>query len=204
MQELKNEVTVKLASMGMDLTSCSGDRNDAPIDFRFLDLSLRAADDPEVGLCSFVQGVRVCPGARMPLPALYKRKKKKKWRLASQADPKNNLEEDETGRPARLEEELRLSHRTLRQGFRGVGGPDSKGTNHQAHGGGCKKSVPELGDRVPRGQQEGQTLRRSVSTLPFRWYPRSLSDHQNQDQGPGAITSCVRPQTRDARESLSG
>ena len=74
-QELKNEVVVKLASMGMDLTRCSGDRNNVPIDFRFLDLLLRAAGDPEVGLGVFAQGVRVGPGARMPrLPALHKLK----------------------------------------------------------------------------------------------------------------------------------
>ena len=41
---------MKLASMGMNLTRCCGDRNDVPIDFRFLDLLLRAADDPEVGV----------------------------------------------------------------------------------------------------------------------------------------------------------
>ena len=52
-QELKNVVTVKLASLGMDLTRCSGDRNEVPIGFRFLDLLLRAADDPEVGPGSF-------------------------------------------------------------------------------------------------------------------------------------------------------
>ena len=78
----------------MDLTRCSDDGNDVPTDFRFLDLLLRAADDPEVGLGSFARGARV--GVRMPrLPALYKRKKK--WRLASQADPRNYLEDEETG-----------------------------------------------------------------------------------------------------------
>ena len=46
-QELKNEVIVKLASTDMDLTWCLSDR---PIDFRFLDLLLRAAGDPEVDL----------------------------------------------------------------------------------------------------------------------------------------------------------
>ena len=95
-QALKDEVIAKLASMGMNLTRCSGDQNNVPIDFRFLDLLLRAADDPEVGLGSFAQGVGVSPGVRMSrLPALYKRKKK--WRLASQADPGNYLEDEEAG-----------------------------------------------------------------------------------------------------------
>ena len=87
---------MNLASMGIDLERSTGDRDDVPIDFRFLDLLLRAAEDPEVGIGNFAKGVRVGPGVRMPrLPALYKRKKK--WRLASQADPRNYLEDEEAG-----------------------------------------------------------------------------------------------------------
>ena len=53
---------------------------------------LRAAEDPEVHLGSFAEGVRVGPGARLPrLPALYARKKK--WRLPEQADPLDYQEE---------------------------------------------------------------------------------------------------------------
>ena len=64
---------------------------DVPIDYRFLDVLLRAADDPEIGLGEYVQGVKVGPGTRMPrLPALYKAKKK--WRLPSQVDPLDYLE----------------------------------------------------------------------------------------------------------------
>ena len=93
---LKDEVIMNLASMGIDLERSSGDRDDVPIDFRFLDLLLRAAEDPEVGIGDFAKGVRVGPGVRMPrLPALYKRKKK--WRLASQADLRNYLEDEEAG-----------------------------------------------------------------------------------------------------------
>ena len=93
---LKDEVTMNLASMGIDLERSSGDRDDVPIDFRFLDFLLRAAEDPEVGIGNFAKGVRVGPGVRMPrLPALYKRKKK--WRLASQADLRNYLEDEEAG-----------------------------------------------------------------------------------------------------------
>ena len=93
---LKDEVIMNLASMGMDLERSSGDRDDVPIDFRFLGFLLRAAEDPEVGIGNFAKGVRVGPGVRMPrLPALYKRKKK--WRLASQADPRNYLEDEEAG-----------------------------------------------------------------------------------------------------------
>ena len=64
---------------------------DVPIDYRFLDIILRAAEDPEVGLGEYAQGVKVGPGTRMPrLPALYK--PKKKWRLPSQVDPLDYLE----------------------------------------------------------------------------------------------------------------
>ena len=42
-----------------------GDCDDFPIDFRFLDLLLRAAEDPEVGLGQCALDVRVGPGARM-------------------------------------------------------------------------------------------------------------------------------------------
>ena len=53
---------------------------------------LDASGDPEVGLGSFSQGVRIGVGARLArLPAHYKRKKK--WRLASQSDPRDNLDD---------------------------------------------------------------------------------------------------------------
>ena len=64
---------------------------DVPIDYCFLDVLLRAAHDPEVGLGEYAQGVKVGPGTRMPrLPAQYK--PKKKWRLPSQVDPLDYLE----------------------------------------------------------------------------------------------------------------
>ena len=91
--ELKGSVIASLASDGFELRRQHGDREDVPIDFRFLGLLLSAADAPEVGLGSFAEGVRVGPGSRMPrLPALYR--PKKKWRLASQTDPRAYLEEE--------------------------------------------------------------------------------------------------------------
>ena len=68
------------ARAGISMTRKAGDRVDIPIDYRFLDVLLRASGDPETGLGDYAQGVRVGPGTRMPrLPALYKAKKK--WRL---------------------------------------------------------------------------------------------------------------------------
>ena len=53
-----------------------------------------------------------------------------------------------------LEEELRVSPRTLRQGRSSNGRPDTKGSNHQARRGGCKESLPEPGGRVPRANRK--------------------------------------------------
>ena len=91
-EKLKRDVTELAASSGFALDRRAGDRVDVPIDFKFLQLVLRDADDPETGLGEYSQGVKVGPGTRMPrLPALYR--PKKKWRLASQVDPVDYLEQ---------------------------------------------------------------------------------------------------------------
>ena len=84
--ELKNEIVKVLSSRGLQLIREKGDRNELPIDFRFLDLLLRVAQDPDTQLGTFAQGVKVGPGTRMPRhPALYR--PRRKWRLESQRDP---------------------------------------------------------------------------------------------------------------------
>ena len=55
-----------LSSRGLQLNRASGDRDELPIDFRFLDLLLRASEDPDTHLGGFAQGVKVGPGTRMP------------------------------------------------------------------------------------------------------------------------------------------
>ena len=93
---LKNELIEDMEKHGLDVGRKQGDREELPIDFRFLGMLLRAAEDPEIGLGDFAQGVRVGPGSRMPrLPALYR--PKRKWRLASEADPRAYLEEEDHG-----------------------------------------------------------------------------------------------------------
>ena len=88
---LKETVVEAAARAGISIIRKGGDRVDIPIDYRFLDVLLRASGDPEIGLGDYAQGVRVGPGTRMPrLPALYKAKKK--WRLPSQVDPLDYLE----------------------------------------------------------------------------------------------------------------
>ena len=82
-RQLKEEVLSTLESHRHSVLSKPGDRVDLPIDFRFLQQLLLAAEDPEVGLGDFSQGVRVGPGVRLPrLPALYA--KKRRWRLPEQ------------------------------------------------------------------------------------------------------------------------
>ena len=95
-QSLNQSIVENLSSCGLNLDRQDGDREDVPIDFRYLDLLLRASRDPEVALGSFAKGVRVGPGARLPrLPALYR--PKRKWRLADQDDPNDYREESSRG-----------------------------------------------------------------------------------------------------------
>ena len=94
-QSLKHAVIRSLAARGLSLDREEGDREDVPLDFRYLDLLLRASRDPEVALGSFAR-VRVGPGTRLPrLPALYR--PKRKWRLTDQGDPDDYREEELAG-----------------------------------------------------------------------------------------------------------
>ena len=69
-----------------------------PIDYRFFELLLEIAEDPEVAIGSFAGGVRVGPGVRMPrLPALYK--PKRRWKLPEQSDALDYLEAAVEGDP---------------------------------------------------------------------------------------------------------
>ena len=70
---LKESVISVAAGFGHQIERRPGDRTDVPIDYRFLDLLLRVAEDPEIGLGDYAQGVKVGPATRMPrLPALFK------------------------------------------------------------------------------------------------------------------------------------
>ena len=114
MSELKDEVVNELSSRGLQLNRASGDRDELPIDFRFLDLLLRAAVDPDTQLGTFAHGVKVGPGTRMPRhPALYR--PKGKWRLDSQRDPTNWQQEEEKQSEYPMETELCIVGRFRRQ-----------------------------------------------------------------------------------------
>ena len=64
-RQLKTEVEHTLEAHGHKVVRQTGDREDLPIDFRFLQALLAAAEDPEVSVGSFAQGVRVGPGAEL-------------------------------------------------------------------------------------------------------------------------------------------
>ena len=54
-RELKDEVVDVLSSRGFQQNREGGDRDELPIDFRFLDLLLRAAEDPDTQRGTFAQ-----------------------------------------------------------------------------------------------------------------------------------------------------
>ena len=86
-----------LKEYGLKLRTSERDRQDVLLDYRFIELLLVAARDPEVAIGSFAEGVRVGPEVRLPrLPALYKAMKK----LPEQSDPLLHMENGETGEHA--------------------------------------------------------------------------------------------------------
>ena len=83
---IKGDIVRALSKHRLCLQRSAQDREGVPVDFRFLQLLLKAADDPDVSIGDFARGVRVGPGARLPrLPALCA--KNRKWKLAEQNNP---------------------------------------------------------------------------------------------------------------------
>ena len=81
---LNRELLGIASQNGFRMNGKCGDRADVPINFRFLQMLLQIADDPEIGLGDYSQGVRVGPGNRMPrLPALFRRRKSGAWHHSS-------------------------------------------------------------------------------------------------------------------------
>ena len=89
---LKTRIIDQLERSGIPLARHQEDRTDTPVDFRFMDQLLRAAQDPDRGIGKFARGVGVGPGARLPrLPAIYRPKRKRK--LPGQEHPDGYLDE---------------------------------------------------------------------------------------------------------------
>ena len=169
-QQLKEEVSSALRKHSHCVLARPGDRVDLPIDFRFLQLLLQAAEDPEVGLGDFSQGVRVGPGVRLPrLPALYS--KKRRWRLPEQQP--DQVEDSPTGEEkpwqrnyssvALLEDKVTevLEDQCAR-------GQVRKYSEREA-----RETYPGLVVAALGGSQERQNGRRVHSTCAFRWHERN-------------------------------
>ena len=92
--EPKDETVKVLSSRRLQLRLEMGDRNELPIDFRFLGLRLWVVQHPDTQLGTLAQGVKVGPGTRMPRHPACDRTKRK-WRLESLRDPTSwQLEEE--------------------------------------------------------------------------------------------------------------
>ena len=146
---LKKGIVGDLQEEVLELGRTQGDREDVSIDFRFLGLLLRAAEDLEMGLGRLrPSGPCVAGGSRMPrLPALYRPKR----RLASQTTPEHILENTTTGDKAWLRNDA-----TCLRKF-------TMSCAHQSPGSRSKSQVPSAGCCVARCQSEGQAERRSHS-----------------------------------------
>ena len=177
--DLEQEVIENLSLRGLHLERGEGDCIDVPIDFRFIDLLLRASQHPEMALGSFAKGVRVGPGTRLPrLPALYA--KKTKWRLPEQADPTDSSEEQSSletiwrrnyASPAELpdkvidvlEDQSRRIQVLKLERTRSATAPSTPGR--------C----------LFRDQQESKTARDAHGACSVRWHERVRSERTDED-----------------------
>ena len=186
--ELKRSVIGAAAGFGHQIVRKPGDRSDVPIDYRFLDLYLRVAEDPETGLGEYAQGAKVGPGTRMPrLPALYK--PKKKWRLASQVDPLDYLEHapDKEGT-------WRSNYSTLQafeqQVLEVMYDRASRGQVIVLSERGGKRQASELGYCFTRCSAQGEASWKAFCTRFVRRNARPLCQFQNETQGPREGADC--------------
>ena len=196
--ELKESVIKELASEGLHLTRKAEDRADVPMDFRFFDLLLRSSEDPEVGLGEFAVGVRVGPGARMPrLPALYKAKKK--WRLASQANSQDYLDDEEA-----TEGKWRRNYSSVSQladkVIEVMEDQTARGQLIKLSEAEARRQYPGLVvaslGAVRKDRPNGEVTARVV----FDGNPRTSCQQQNTNPRPGALPDRRRPEACDERE----
>ena len=129
--QLKADVVASLHGLGLQLKTSTEDSPDVLLDYRFLELLLAAAHDPDVSIGSFAAGVRVGPGVRLPrLPALYKAKKSTgAVRVRPSRTPGRSA-----GHGPDLEEELPCSCYAVRRSHGGSRGPRKKRTSPKVEG----------------------------------------------------------------------
>ena len=147
------------AGCGFLMRRQKGDRTDVPIDFRFLDLLLRTAGDPEVGLGEYAQGVRV-QRARGWRDCLRFTNPERKWRLASQMDSFDYLEHspDQGG----------VWRRNYSTSPGGYGKPGQPWADHRDDRTGSERKISQFGDCLSWGAAEGEAWRQSVGTSCLR------------------------------------
>ena len=146
---LKLGVTDSLRDGRHTVSRSAQHRTDIPIDVRFPELLLKAAEDPDLSLGTFASGVRVGPGARL-LRLLARHAPQRRWTLSRQSDPLDHAEarpqEGATG-----EETVRLRQARLTdQASRGQVLVHSE---QQA-----KRALPKPDDPSPGRDQERRVL----------------------------------------------
>ena len=119
---LKSRNVGTLRERGLSLQRLDGDRDELPLDFRFINNLLRSADDRERHLGTSAQGVKLGPGTRMGATA-----------CAVQAE--ETLEAHRTKGPLELSSG-RAADRTMRRGWP-VGHQVDQTAGHQACGSRC-------------------------------------------------------------------
>ena len=149
-RQLKEEVSSALRKHST--VSLPGPVTECPVDFRFLQLLLQAAEDPEVGLGDFSQG----PGSASPGCQRFAQKKRHADR----------------GRGP-LATELFRNRAARGQGHRSARGPMCAWSSPQVLRARSSGDVPGSRCRRPEGKQERQTRRGVHSACAFRWHERN-------------------------------
>ena len=175
-----------------------------PIDFRFYGSTLqdgRGSRDRSGGLRA--QGVRVGPGSRMPrLPALYR--PKRRWRLASQTDPRSYLDEEDHSAESAWRRNCATVQPLAKEVYDVLDDQTRRGMLIRLPEQVAKEKYPQPRGCIAWCQPEGQAERRGHSQSPSRWHQRSCSQHEDKTAGPGAFTYLSRPQKSNARKGQAG
>ena len=177
---LAQEIIEIARSHGLELHRSGEDRQNIPTDFRFMQLVLNLADDPEIGIGAYSPGVRVGPGIRMPrLPALYR--PKRRWRLSGGGT-------------------FRFSPRWKNRYWKSyMIRPQEDRSSY------CRNWKPRSNtlrrQSVSRSERERETRRANHRTSIIRWCERPGGEQENTSPGPGTRVNRCRLEEIDESES---
>ena len=129
----KGRIIEVLHAQGFVLQRVESDRAELPLDFRFIDLLLRSADDPERNLGTCAQGLKVGPGTRMPRMQALNRPKRR-WALTEPRDPMNYLLEEQQSENPGDKNCASMAGLSDKSGS-GSGGPGNQAPSDQAYRG---------------------------------------------------------------------